>query len=118
MDTGTENPLADLAPLIPWSRDIGLHLVMACGAASRSMYRSLMQSLREFGSLYLVLSGDPSEGTLIGNVRPEPQPPGRGTFLRRWAEPQVIQAAWLRRSGQRNIEIEVIEKFLDRHTET
>jgi hypothetical protein len=95
METGFGNPLADFASLIPWSRDIGLHLVVTAEAISRGMFGPMMQGLREFGSPYLVLSGDPSEGSLVGKVRPEPQPPGRGILLRRWAEPQMIQTAWL-----------------------
>jgi len=43
----------------------------------------------------LLLSGDPSEGPVLGGLRAEPQPPGRGTLVRRGAAPELVQTAWV-----------------------
>lgn len=42
-----------------------------------------MTRLRELGAQGLLLSGDPTEGFLLGTVKPSHQPPGRGTLVTR-----------------------------------
>lgn len=42
-----------------------------------------MQRIKELGAQGVVLSGDPNEGDILGNVRPRPMPAGRGIFVSR-----------------------------------
>ncbi|NHC44040.1 type VII secretion protein EccCa [Motilibacter aurantiacus] len=95
--TPSENPLAPLAPLVPQARDIGLHVVLArrSGGAGRALFEPVLQRLRETGTPGVVLSGSRDEGVLLGDVRPSPQPPGRGTLVDRRVGPQLVQVAWL-----------------------
>ncbi|MFB6396575.1 type VII secretion protein EccCa [Polymorphospora lycopeni] len=95
--TGPSNPLAALEEYLPQARDIGLHLVLArrTGGAARAAYEPLMQRLRELSSPGLLLSGQPDEGSLIGNVRATPMPPGRGRLVTRREGVRLIQLAYL-----------------------
>ncbi len=70
------SPLAPLLEMLPQSRDVGLHLIVAraSGGAGRAMYEPVMQRLRELGSPGLVLSGSPDEGPLLGNVTARKMP--------------------------------------------
>jgi S-DNA-T family DNA segregation ATPase FtsK/SpoIIIE len=94
--TGT-NPLAPLLEYLPFARDIGLRLIIArsSGGAGRSLYEPVMQRLRELGAQGIVLSGDRTEGALLGNVTPSQLPPGRGYFHTRRRGGQLIQTGWL-----------------------
>jgi S-DNA-T family DNA segregation ATPase FtsK/SpoIIIE len=40
------------------------------------------------------MSGSKDEGALLGNVKPSPQPPGRGVLVHRRAAPVQAQVAW------------------------
>src|SRR5207237_113711 len=62
--TPTGDPLAQLLPLLPQARDIGLHLLIShrAGGAGRALYQPLLLRLKELGSPGLLLSGDPLEG--------------------------------------------------------
>ncbi|RZS90374.1 S-DNA-T family DNA segregation ATPase FtsK/SpoIIIE [Motilibacter rhizosphaerae] len=93
--TPSDNPLAPLAEFLPQARDIGLHLLLArrSGGAGRSLFEPVLARLREAGSPGLVLSGSRDEGALVGDVRPSPQPPGRGTLVSRRTGAQLVQAA-------------------------
>ncbi|BCJ65948.1 type VII secretion protein EccCa [Polymorphospora rubra] len=95
--TGPSNPLGALEEYLPQARDIGLHLVLArrTGGAARTAYEPLMQRLRELSSTALLLSGQPDEGSLIGNVRATPMPPGRGRLVTRREGVRLIQLAYL-----------------------
>ena len=90
-----DNPLTALADWLPQAVDLGLHVVLArrTGGASRSMYDPVIQQIVELGEQGILLSGDPSEGPLLGNMRPVPQPAGRGVLVRRRESPVVIQVA-------------------------
>jgi S-DNA-T family DNA segregation ATPase FtsK/SpoIIIE len=57
------------------------------------MYDPVIQQMRELGDRGVILSGDPNEGPLLGNVRPVPQPEGRGVLVERRANPVVVQIA-------------------------
>jgi S-DNA-T family DNA segregation ATPase FtsK/SpoIIIE len=94
--TSGRNPLAPLLGLIPLSRDIGLHLIVAraSGGAGRSLFEAVMQQLRDIGSPALIMSGSPDEGGLFGNVKPERLPAGRGRLVSR-RQVQLIQTAHL-----------------------
>jgi S-DNA-T family DNA segregation ATPase FtsK/SpoIIIE len=79
------NLLTPLLEYLPFARDIGLRVLVARSAqgAARASYEPFLQRLRELSAQGVVLSGDPSEGPLLGTVKPNRQPPGRGTLVRR-----------------------------------
>ena len=94
--TAGNNPVASLLELLPQARDIGLHLIITrrSGGAARALFEPVLQRLRELDTPGLQLSGNREEGPLLGNLRPSPQPPGRGTLIRRQDGAQLIQTAW------------------------
>jgi S-DNA-T family DNA segregation ATPase FtsK/SpoIIIE len=91
------NPLAPLVELLPYARDIGLHVVVArqSGGAGRAAFDPVVQRLRELNAAGLVLSGDRDEGALLAGVRPSRQPAGRGVFVGRRAGQVLVQTAWV-----------------------
>jgi S-DNA-T family DNA segregation ATPase FtsK/SpoIIIE len=95
--SGPANPLAALAEYLPLARDVGLHLVVTrrSGGAARALYEPILQRLRELASPGMVMAGDPSEGHLLGAVRPAPLPPGRGQLVTRKDGVQMVQLAYL-----------------------
>jgi DNA segregation ATPase FtsK/SpoIIIE, S-DNA-T family len=95
--TNSGNPLSVLVEHLPFARDVGVKFIIARNAAgaSRSMYESFMQRVKELGAQGLVLSGDPMEGDILGNVRARPMPPGRGTFVSRKRGAPLIQVGLL-----------------------
>ena len=82
---GTDNPLLPLVPLLPQGGDIGLHVVLARGAAGamRISMDPLIRRLQETNSPDLALSCPPSEGPLVGGARPRNLPPGRALLCTR-----------------------------------
>ncbi|MEU3452343.1 type VII secretion protein EccCa [Micromonospora sp. NPDC006766] len=94
--SGGSNPLSALHELLPQARDVGLHLIIArrAGGLARALYEPVLQRLRELDSPGLLMSGNREEGAVFGNLRPSPQPPGRGTLVRRQDGQQLIQTAW------------------------
>jgi S-DNA-T family DNA segregation ATPase FtsK/SpoIIIE len=93
---GGNNPLGSMADLLPQARDIGLHLIIMrrAGGASRALYDPVIQRMRELDSPGFLMSGNKEEGALLGNIKPSPQPPGRGTLMRRSDGIQLVQTAW------------------------
>ena len=91
------NPLAPLAAYLPQARDIGLHVVLVrrTGGAGRAMFEPVLQRLRDVATPGLVLSGSRDEGALVGDVKPGPQPPGRGYLVTRRTGAALVQLAWL-----------------------
>jgi DNA segregation ATPase FtsK/SpoIIIE, S-DNA-T family len=94
---GASNPLLQLTDLVPQARDIGLHVIIArsAGGAGRAMFDPIIQRIREMGSPGLIMSGDKDEGALLGGVRPQGQPPGRGYFVERRTGTRLVQSALL-----------------------
>jgi S-DNA-T family DNA segregation ATPase FtsK/SpoIIIE len=92
---GATNPILPLADMVPQARDIGLHIVLArsAGGAGRAMFDPVIQRMREMGSPGLIMSGSRDEGGLIGGVRPQAQPPGRGLFVERRTGSRLVQTA-------------------------
>jgi DNA segregation ATPase FtsK/SpoIIIE, S-DNA-T family len=90
------NPLVELVDLLPYARDVGLHLVVArsSGGVARAMFDPVLAALRDHGCLGLMMSANPDEGVLFGSVRPSPLPPGRGTVIRRGQPDGHVQVAW------------------------
>ncbi|MFF5715016.1 type VII secretion protein EccCb [Streptomyces sp. NPDC012756] len=96
VSTASGNPLLPLLEYLPFARDIGFRMVLCrnSAGAGRSMYEPVMQYLREQGARGLTLSGDKSEGALIGSVTPHRRPPGRGTLTGRRDLPRQVQLAF------------------------
>jgi len=96
VSTGQNSPVQPLQPLLAQARDVGLHVVLArrSGGASRALYEPVIQSLRDLAMPGIVLSGSPDEGALIGNVRPQKGPPGRGRLVTRDRGTEVVQLSW------------------------
>ncbi|WP_158851373.1 type VII secretion protein EccCb [Saccharothrix deserti] len=94
---GGQNPLQPLMEFIPQAKDVGLHIVAVrrMGGASRAMYDPILGKLKEISAPTLVGSGSREEGVIVGNLRPSPQPPGRGTLVSRKLGQQRIQVAWI-----------------------
>ena len=93
--SGPANPLLPLLDHLSRARDLGLHLILTrrAGGASRALYEPILQRLRELGTPGIVMSGDRDEGALLGNVRPGPQPPGRGWLVTRRDGTRLVQLA-------------------------
>jgi S-DNA-T family DNA segregation ATPase FtsK/SpoIIIE len=94
--TQSGNPLAPLAQFVPQARDIGLHLIIVrrTGGASRALYEAVLQRMRDIATPGIQLSGSREEGALIGDVKPSPQPPGRGYLITRRSGAMLVQLAW------------------------
>ncbi len=95
--TQQTSPVALLQPLLAQARDVGLHVMVArrSGGASRALYEPVIQSIRDLAMPQLLLSGNPDEGPLLGNLRPAPMPPGRGRLITRERGVEVVQTAWV-----------------------
>ena len=89
-------PLTPLLEFLPQSKDIGLHLIVArrVGGAARALYEPVIARMRDVSCAGVVMSGSRDEGNLLGTVRAQPMPPGRGTLVTR-AGTTLIQTAWL-----------------------
>jgi S-DNA-T family DNA segregation ATPase FtsK/SpoIIIE len=98
----TASALAPLAEQIALGRDLGLHVVLArrVGGSARVQYETVFARVRELGSPGVLLSGDPAEGPLLGGVKAQPRPPGRGVLVERGRRPATVQLA-LARAGAR-----------------
>ncbi len=92
--TSQGNPLDPLVPLLAQAVDIGLHVAVArrTGGAGR-MYDNLVTALRDLAQPGLLLSGDPSEGALVGQLRAVPAVPGRARMLTRDGY-NLVQVGW------------------------
>ena len=90
------NPVHQLLEFLPQSRDIGLHVLVTRGAggAGRGLFEPVVQRLRDLGSPGLIMSGQKEEGVLLGDVKPQPLPPGRGTLVHRRLGTQLVQLPW------------------------
>ncbi|KJY41610.1 secretion protein EccC [Streptomyces sp. NRRL B-1568] len=91
------NPLSVLTGNLPFARDVGIRFIIArnSAGASRSMFESFMQRIKELGAQGVVLSGDPGEGDILGGVRPRPMPAGRGYFVSRKRGTPLVQVGWM-----------------------
>ncbi|HKE67226.1 MAG TPA: type VII secretion protein EccCa [Micromonosporaceae bacterium] len=94
--SGATNPLTPLLDYLPQARDVGLHLVIArrSGGAVRAMFEPTLARLKELATPGLIMSGDREEGVILGQVRPQPMPPGRGTLVNRRDGARLIQVAF------------------------
>ncbi|MFC7303186.1 type VII secretion protein EccCa [Streptomyces monticola] len=101
VSNSTGNPLAPLTELLPFARDVGVRFIIArnTAGAGRSAYEPFMQRIKELGAQGVVLSGDPNEGDILGNVRPRPMPPGRGIFVSRRRGNPLVQTGLVALEG-------------------
>lgn len=86
-------PFGELVDLLAFSRDVGLHVILArrVAGSQRATFEPFSQRLRELAPFVLVLSGSPEEGPVAAGLTARPFPPGRG-LLRIDRQPaQVIQ---------------------------
>jgi S-DNA-T family DNA segregation ATPase FtsK/SpoIIIE len=94
--TSTGNPVAVLTSLLAQARDVGLHVVLARRATGSSRaYDPFITAISDLAQPGVLLSGDPSEGTLLGAVKPARMPAGRGRLVTRDPGFQVVQVAWV-----------------------
>ncbi|MEU9604430.1 type VII secretion protein EccCa [Streptomyces sp. NPDC048057] len=93
VSTSSGNPLGRLAEQLPFARDVGVRFIIARSAAgaSRASYEPFMQRMMELGAQGVLLSGDPTEGDILGGVRMRPMPPGRGIFVSRQRGNPLVQ---------------------------
>lgn len=79
------SPLSGLVELLAQGRDVGFHVVLArrVGGTARSAFEPFLQRIRELSTPGLVMTGDPTEGPIIGDQKAQPLPPGRGYLVRR-----------------------------------
>ncbi len=87
--------LGELGPVLPYSNDIGLHVLMTRTArgASRALYDAGVVAIRDTGAPFLVLDAPPDEGTLVGTRRVANLPPGRGRWVSRSRGEFLVQLA-------------------------
>ncbi|WP_112469546.1 type VII secretion protein EccCa [Streptomyces triticisoli] len=93
VSTSSGNPLSGLTEMLPFARDVGVRFIIArsTAGAGRAAYEAFMQRMTELGAQGVLLSGDPSEGDLLGGVRPRPMPAGRGVFVSRKQGKPLVQ---------------------------
>ena len=95
--TQTSNPLKPLSEFLAQAKDVGLHVIVArrTGGASRAAYDPIIGKLKEIAAPGIVMNGSKDEGQLLGNVKPGPMPPGRGTLVSRKVGKQLMQVSWI-----------------------
>lgn len=95
--TQSGNPLAPLLEFLAQAKDVGLHVIIArrTGGAGRALFEPVIARLREISSPGIVMSGNKDDGILLGTVKLQQLPPGRGTLVSRKAGQQLMQVAWL-----------------------
>jgi S-DNA-T family DNA segregation ATPase FtsK/SpoIIIE len=98
--SSANNPFAPLIEFLPQAADVGLHVVIGRGASgsNRASIDPVLRRLQESNTPDLALSCPPSEGPLLGNVRPRQFPPGRGMLLTR-RQHMVLQTGFVDDAG-------------------
>jgi S-DNA-T family DNA segregation ATPase FtsK/SpoIIIE len=93
VSTSSGNPFSGLAEMLPFARDVGVRFIIArsTAGAGRASFEPFMQRMTELGAQGVVLAGDPSEGDLLGGVRPRPLPAGRGVYVSRRRGKMLVQ---------------------------
>ena len=89
------NPMHSLVEFLPQARDIGLHVILsrASGGAGQGMFEPVMRNLRDTGTPGILLSGSKDEGAVLGSVKMEPLPTGRGRLVHRRLGSVLVQTA-------------------------
>lgn len=96
-----QNPLAPLLEFMTQGRDIGLHLIITrrTGGAGRALFDPVLSRIRDLASPGILMSGNREEGPLLGNLRPQQLPPGRGWLITRNKGARLVQLAHLPAQG-------------------
>ena len=94
---GQANPMTPIVEFLSQARDVGLHLIVTrrTGGASRASFEPVLMRLKELSTPGIIMSGDRDEGMLLGNVRPQQQPPGRGWLVTRKDGARLVQLGFL-----------------------
>lgn len=93
--TSSGNPIAPLQPLLAQARDVGLHVVVSRRiAGSGRAYDQFLNSIKDLAQPGILLNGQPAEGVILGTVKADRQPPGRGRLVTRDPGFEVVQVAW------------------------
>jgi S-DNA-T family DNA segregation ATPase FtsK/SpoIIIE len=94
---GQGNPMPGLVEFLPQARDIGLHFIVArsSGGVGQGMFEPVLRRLREMGTPGVLLSGSKDEGVVLGSVKMEPLPSGRGRLVHRRFGARLIQTGHL-----------------------
>jgi len=94
--SSANSPFQPLVEFLPQAGDLGLHVVLARGAAGsmRTSMDPVLRRLQESNTPDLALSCPPAEGPLLGNVRPRQFPPGRAMLLTR-RQQQILQTGFV-----------------------
>jgi S-DNA-T family DNA segregation ATPase FtsK/SpoIIIE len=89
-----QTPFEPLLEHLPLGYEVGFHMVVARAAAGamRGMNDPLIRRMLEVNAPALLMSCDPAEGYLFGNVKPKILPPGRGRFITRRKTVQIQTA--------------------------
>jgi S-DNA-T family DNA segregation ATPase FtsK/SpoIIIE len=97
-ESGYQDPLQPLLPLLPHGADIGLHLIIArsTSGASRAMMSPVLRRMWELGTAVVMLSCPRDEGMFLGNVRPKTLPVGRAQFINRRRSVNLVQTPIMR----------------------
>ncbi|WFE48809.1 type VII secretion protein EccCa [Micromonospora sp. WMMD1155] len=92
---GSTGLMSPFAAFVPQAREIGLHMLLArrVAGSSRSVTDPVSNRIRDMGGNGLVLSGDPREGVILGDLRAASRPPGRGVLVNRGKPHRLIQVA-------------------------
>lgn len=93
--TSMGNAMQPFFDLVSQASDIGLHIIIArgMGGAGRAAYGDqIIARMKDGANPGLIMSGTKDEGALLGNVKPQPLPPGRGTLVTRSGN-VLVQAA-------------------------
>lgn len=95
--TSSGNPLLGLLELLPYGRDIGLHMVVArrCTGFSRTSFEPIMSRIRELHPTVFVMNGSPEEGAIAGGRKARSLPAGRADVINSQGQHQVVQLAYL-----------------------
>jgi DNA segregation ATPase FtsK/SpoIIIE, S-DNA-T family len=93
--TSMTNPMLPLVEFLAQGRDIGLHVIVTrrSGGAGRALFEQFLMRMRDVGAIGLLMSGDKSEGQLLGGQKAEELPPGRAKLVARRGAPQLVQLA-------------------------
>lgn len=95
LSAGGASPLEPLLPFLPQARDLGLTVILTrpVAGASRALFDSALQTVRDVGATGLLLSGERSEGALWPGVYATAAIPGRARIVRRAEPPRLMQIA-------------------------
>lgn len=93
--SGGTSPLEPLLPYLASSRDLNFNVLLTrpVAGASRALFQTTIQSLRDTGGTGIILSGERSEGPLWPGVYASASVPGRAKLVRRGQPPRLVQIA-------------------------